>query len=200
MIGLRFAFMITLALAGLFSALAAEAQQKIARIGYLAADLVANTQRLDAFRQGLRDLGYVEGQNILIEYRSAEGNLARLPALAAELVRLKVDILVSDSTPPSLAAKHATKTIPIVLAASADAVGSGLVTTLARPGGNITGLSFLGPETVAKCLQLLKELRSGNHSGSGSLAPRQPKRSHAQDHPEGNGGCGARASAAAPIP
>jgi putative ABC transport system substrate-binding protein len=180
MIGLRFAFIIMLALAGLFSALAAEAQQKVARIGYLAADLVANTQRLDAFRQGLRDLGYVEGQNILIEYRSAEGDLARLPALAAELVRLKVDVLVSDSTPPSLAAKHATRTIPIVLAASADALGSGLVTSLARPGGNITGLSFLGPETVAKCLQLLKELVPGltraavlSHPGNPSEATRK---------------------------
>ena len=141
--------------------LAAEAQQKIARIGYLAANLVANPHFPEAFRQGLRDLGYVEGQNILIEYRSAEGQPERLPTLAAELVRLKVDVLASEGTPPSLAAKQATGTIPIVFTASADAVGSGLVASLARPGGNITGLSFLAPETVAKCLQLLKEVVPG---------------------------------------
>ena len=137
--------------------LSAEGQRKAVRIGYLAADLAANPHFPEAFRQGLRDLGYVEGQNILIEYRSAEGHFERLPTLAAELVRLKVDVLASEGTPPSLAAKHATRTIPIVFSASADAVGSGLVASLARPGGNITGLSFLGPETVAKCLQLLKE-------------------------------------------
>jgi putative ABC transport system substrate-binding protein len=135
----------------------ATAQPKVARIGYLAADLKANPHFPEAFRQGLHDLGYVEGQNILIEYRSADGQLERLPTLAAELVRVKVDVLVSEGTPPSLAAKNATSTIPVVFAASADAVGSGLVASLARPGGNITGLSFLGPETVAKCLQLLKE-------------------------------------------
>jgi putative ABC transport system substrate-binding protein len=161
---------------------AAQAQQaaRIARIGYLAADLVANPQTPEAFRQGLRDLGYVEGQNILIEYRSAEGQLDRLPTLAAELVGLKVDVLVGDSTPPALAAKRATRTIPIVFAASADAVGSGLVASLARPGGNITGLSFLSPETVAKCLQLLKEAAPGitrvavlSHPGNPSEATRQ---------------------------
>jgi putative tryptophan/tyrosine transport system substrate-binding protein len=135
----------------------ATAQPKVARIGYLAADLKANPHFPEAFRQGLHDLGYVEGQNILIEYRSADGQLERLPTLAAELVRVKVDVLVSEGTPPSLAAKNATSTIPVVFAASADAVGSGLVASLARPGGNITGLSFLGPETVAKCLHLLKE-------------------------------------------
>jgi putative ABC transport system substrate-binding protein len=157
----RLAFIVTLAVAGLFSTPAAEAQPKIARIGYLAADLKANPHFPESFRQGLRDLGYVEGQSILIEYRSADGQLDRLPSMAAELVRLKVDVLVSEGTPPSVAARDATRTIPIVFAASADAVGSGLVASLARPGGNITGLSFLGPETVAKCLQLLKEAVPG---------------------------------------
>ncbi len=182
MIWLRLAFSITLAVGGLFSPLAAEAQQpaKIARIGYLAANMVANPHFPEAFRQGLRDLGYVEGQNILIEYRSAEGQLERLPDLAAELVRLKVDVLVSEGTPPSLAAKQATRTIPIVFAASADAAGSGLVVSLARPGGNVTGLSFLGPETVGKCLQLLKEAVPGitrvavlSHPGNPSEATRK---------------------------
>jgi putative ABC transport system substrate-binding protein len=154
-------FMEVIAGSALSAPLAAEAQQKVARIGYLAANLAANPHFPKAFRQGLRDLGYVEDQNILIEYRSAEGQLERLPALAAELVRLNVDVLVSEGTPPSLAAKHATRTIPIVFTASADAVGSGLVASLARPGGNITGLSFLAPETVAKCLQLLKEAVPG---------------------------------------
>ncbi len=180
MIQLRFAFIITLAVAGLFSAVAAEAQQKVARIGYLAADLKANPHFPEAFRQGLRDLGYLEGQNIVIEYRSAEGHLDRLPALAAELVRLKVDVLVSEGTPPSVAAKNTTRTIPIVFVPSADAVGSGLVASLARPGGNVTGLSFLGPETVAKCLQLLKEAVPGitraavlSHPGNPSEATRK---------------------------
>jgi putative ABC transport system substrate-binding protein len=179
-LGLSVAFTVALVHAGIFSALPVEAQHKVARIGYLAADLEADSHRAEAFRRGLSDLGYVDRQNIFIEYRSAEGHPERLPALAAELVRLKVDVLVSDSTPPSLAAKQATRTIPIVFTASADAVGSGLVATLARPGGNITGLSFLGPETVAKCLQLLKEAVPGitqvavlSHPGNPSEPTRQ---------------------------
>ena len=177
-IGSRFLFLGVLAI--LFSALAAEAQPKGPRIGYLAFDLKASPHFPEAFRSGLRDLGYVEGQNVLIEYRSAEGHLDRLPTLAAELARLKVDVLVSEGTPPSLAAKHATTTIPIVFAASADAVGSGLVASLSRPGANVTGLSFLGPETVAKCLQLLKEAVPGitraailSHPGNPSEPTRQ---------------------------
>jgi putative ABC transport system substrate-binding protein len=180
MIQLRVAFIITVAAAGLFSAVMAGAQHKVARIGYLAADLKANRHFPEAFRQGLRDFGYVEGQNILIEYRSAEGHLERLPALAADLVRLKVDVLVSEGTPPSVAAKDTTRTIPIVFVPSADPVGSGLVASLARPGGNVTGLSFLGPETVAKCLQLLKEAVPGitraavlSHPGNPSEATRR---------------------------
>ena len=135
---------------------AAEAQQaaKIARIGYLANNLAANTPLHEAFRQGLRDLGYVEGRNVVIEYRSAEGKLERLPALAAELVALKVDVIVAPGTLAALAAKQATRTLPIVSVAIP--VTSGLVTSLARPGGNVTGLSFFSPELVGKCLEQLK--------------------------------------------
>ena len=155
--GMRAAVVMALTVAGVLNPLGVAAQPKVVRVGYLAADLAANPTFPAAFREGLRDLGYVESQNVVIEDRSAEGHSERLSSLAAELVRLKVDILVSEGTPPSLAAKQATTTIPVVFAASADALGSGLVTSLARPGGNVTGLSFLGPETVAKCLQLLKE-------------------------------------------
>src|ERR1700730_1844052 len=138
---------------------AAEAQQatKAVRIGYLAANLAASPHLQEAFLQGLRDLGYVEGRNLVIEYRSAEGKLEQFPALAAELVALKVDVIVAASTPPALAAKQATKIIPVVFAAAGDAVASGLVTTLARPGGNVTGMSFLAPELVGKCLEQLKQ-------------------------------------------
>src|SRR5262245_14685007 len=136
-----------------------EAQEaaKIVRIGNLATALEVFPQRVEAFRQGLPDLGYIENRNITIESRSAEGHLERPPDLAAELVRLKVDIIVTDATPPTLAAKQVTRTIPIVFAATADAVGSGIVASLARPGGNLTGLSFLAPELVGKCLERLKE-------------------------------------------
>jgi putative tryptophan/tyrosine transport system substrate-binding protein len=142
---------------------ASEAQQaaKIARIGYLAPNLTASPHLHEAFRQGLRDLGYVEGQNIVIEYRSAEGKAERLPALAAELVALKVDVIVVPGTVGVLAAKQATKTIPIVFAVAADPVGSGLVTSLARPGGNVTGLSILTPELAGKCLELLTQAVPG---------------------------------------
>src|SRR6266568_4502709 len=125
--------------------LATEAQQaaKVARIGYLT-DSPAGGPRLEAFFQGLRDLGHVEGRNLVIEYRYAEGKSERYPALAAELVALKVEIIVAGSTLTALAATQATRTLPIVFVV-ADAVGSGLVTSLARPGGNVTGLSALIP-------------------------------------------------------
>jgi putative tryptophan/tyrosine transport system substrate-binding protein len=157
MIGLRLAFSITLLLGGLFSPVAAGAQQaaKVARIGYLATNLAAGSHLAEGFRQGLRDLGYVEGRNVVIEYRAAEGKWDRFPALAAELVALKVDVIVASGTPAALAAKQATRTIPIVFAAVADPVTSGLVTSLARPGGNVTGLSVLAPELVGKCLEQL---------------------------------------------
>ena len=143
--------------------LAAEAQEaaKIARIGYLAGNLAATPHLPEALRQGLRDLGYVEGRNLVIEYRDAQGKLERLPALAAELVALKVDVIVTAGTPHALAAKQATKTIPIVFAAGTDPVMDGLVTSLARPGSNVTGLSSLGSELVAKRLELLKQAVPG---------------------------------------
>ncbi len=115
------------------------------------------TSRVDALRAGLRDLGYVEGKNIVIEFRWADGKNDRLPELAAELVRLKVDVLVTHAVPATRAAKQATTTIPIVTAAVADPVALGLVASLARPGGNITGSTFFFAEIIAKRLELLKE-------------------------------------------
>ena len=156
----RLPLIVTLALGTLLAPLAADAQQagKVARIGYVGVSSASAVPHADeAFLHGLRDLGYVEGQNIAIEYRWAEGQLDRLPDLAAELVRLKVDVIVASSTPTALAAKNATRTIPIVFVTAGDPVGSGLVAGIARPGGNITGLSLLAPEIVAKQLQLLKE-------------------------------------------
>ena len=153
---------IGLALAALLFALSlpAAAQQptKIPRIGYLTgASLSSMSARIEAFRQGLRELGYAEGKNIVIEWRAAEEKLDRLPALAAELVRLKVDIIVTAGSSPTRAAKEATNTIPIVMAQDPDPVGSGFVASLARPGGNITGLATLAPELNGKRLELLKE-------------------------------------------
>jgi putative tryptophan/tyrosine transport system substrate-binding protein len=139
----------------------AEAQQtkKVPRIGYLGATSRSiNPARIEAFRQGLRELGYVEGKNIVIEYRYAEGKLDRLPALAAELVGLKVDIIVMGGPAATRSAKQATATIPIVMAYDDDPVGSGFVASLARPGGNITGLSTLAPEISGKQLELLREI------------------------------------------
>jgi putative ABC transport system substrate-binding protein len=138
----------------------AEAQQaaKVPRIGILSPLSSSADDLLDAFRQGLRELGYVEGRNIVIEYRSAEGRNDRLPELAAELVRLKVDVLVTTGPAAVGAGKQATSTIPIVMGAVGDAVDFGFVASLARPGGNITGMSWLGPELNAKRLELLKEV------------------------------------------
>jgi putative ABC transport system substrate-binding protein len=143
--------------------LAAEAQQaaKIARIGYLATNPAISPHLREAFLQGLRDLGYVEGRNLVIEYRDAEGKVERLPALAAELVALKVDVIVALGTLAALAAKQATRTLPIVFSPAGDPVGSGLVTSLARPGGNVTGLSAFAPELVGKRLELLKQAVPG---------------------------------------
>src|ERR1700751_2963539 len=138
----------------------AEAQQpsNIRRMGYLGGGSPSlSAARNEAFRQGLRELGYVEGKNVVIEYRYAEGKLDRLPALAAELVRLKVDIIVTAAPSVTQAAKEATSTIPIVMTFDPDPVGSGFVASLGRPGGNITGLSTLSPELSGKQLELLKE-------------------------------------------
>ncbi len=139
----------------------AYAQQagKVPQIGYLDANpLSKGAARREAFRQGLRELGYVEGKNIIIQWRSAEGKRGRLPALAAELVRLKVNVILSVGASTTRAAKKATSKIPIVIAQHSDPVGSGFVASLARPGGNVTGLSTLAPEVSAKQMQLLKEI------------------------------------------
>ena len=139
----------------------AQAQQptKVPRIGYSSATSPSvNLARREAFRQGLRELGYVEGKNIVIEWRSAEGKFDRLPALVAELVRLNVDIIVTAGPQSTRPAKEATSTIPIVMAFDNDPVGNGFVASLARPGGNITGLSTLAPEISGKRLELLKEV------------------------------------------
>jgi putative tryptophan/tyrosine transport system substrate-binding protein len=139
----------------------AEAQQpkKVPRIAWLTSSpLSGNANRIEAFRQGLRELGYVEGKNIVIDYRSGEGNPDRVRALAVELVRLQVDIIVTAGASTTRSAKAATTTVPIVMAQDIDPVGSGFVTSLARPGGNITGLSTLGSELSGKRLELLKEI------------------------------------------
>jgi len=152
------------AVALLAKPLGADAQQaaKVARIGYLSPNRAATPHVRDAFLQGLRDVGYVEGRNVAIEYRDAEGKVERLPTLAAELVALKVDVIVTEnSTLAARVAKQATTTIPIVFTSVGDAVESGLVISLARPGGNVTGLSNLGPELVGKRLELLKQAVPG---------------------------------------
>jgi len=156
------------AAAVLAAPLAAEGQQpaKIARIGYLSYlgtnNRSASPHLHEAFLQGLRDLGYVEGRNLVIEYRRAEGKLERLPALAAELVALKVDVIMAVGTAEALAAKHATSTLPIVFAGTGgDPVTSGLVTSLARPGGNVTGLPVLAADLVGKCLEQLTQAVPG---------------------------------------
>jgi putative tryptophan/tyrosine transport system substrate-binding protein len=147
----------------LAASLAGEVEQAArVRIGFLSLDRAANPHLHDAFRQGLRDLGYVEGRNPVIEYRDAEGKLERLSPLAAELVALKVDVIVTGGgTPTALAAKQATRTLPIVFTTASDPVTDGLVTNLARPGGNITGLSNINPELVGKCLEQLKQAVPG---------------------------------------
>lgn len=138
----------------------AQAQQagKVWRIGYLDQGSAARSEAyVDGLRQGLRDLGWVEGRNIAIEVRFAEGRTDQLPRLAAELVRLRVDVIVTSTTPGALAAKHATRTTPIVIGFAADPVGSGIVASLAHPGENITGWTHSGLELRAKYLELLKE-------------------------------------------
>ena len=155
----RIGFVVILAVT-LLAPLAARAQQ-MARIGYLVLNLDVNPRNRDAFRQGLRDLGYVEGRNLVIEYRDAEGKPERLATSAAELVALNVDVIVSPGTLASLAAKRATATIPIVVPTIGDPVADGLVKSLAQPGGNVTGLSNLTNDLIGKCMQLLKEAVPG---------------------------------------
>jgi putative ABC transport system substrate-binding protein len=149
-------------LAGLCAGLvmcAAEAQQPAAvpKIGVLSLGVGASAPHFEAFRQGLREHGYIEGKSIVLEYRFAQGHVDRLPGLAAELVRLNVNVIVTDGTHIALAVNQATKKIPIILAGGADPVKAGLAASLARPGGNITGLTFAGANRTGKQLQLLKE-------------------------------------------
>jgi putative ABC transport system substrate-binding protein len=154
-----FRFALTALLHALCLPVCAQQPTKVPRIGYLTAgSLSAISARIEAFRQGLRELGYVDGKNIVIEWRSVEGKADRLPGLAAELVRLKIDVIVTAGPQATHAAKEATVTIPIVMTFDSDPVGSGSVDSLARPGGNITGLSTLAPETSGKQLELLKEI------------------------------------------
>ena len=183
----RRAFIGTLASGLLAAPLAGEAQpaEKMYRIAFLSPTSPSDAGRLAAFREGLRELSYVEGQNIAIESRWAEGNYDRLPGLAAELLRFKVDIIVTYGTPASQAAKRATGTIPIVMAGAIDPVASGLVTIVARPGGNLTGLSLMAPELVGKQLEILKDVVPkvsrvallGNPANPGNA----PQVRHAQD-------------------
>jgi putative ABC transport system substrate-binding protein len=158
----RLLVIVILVLGLLAAPLAVEAQPagKVYRVGYMSL-APGLSPRSEAFRQGLRDLGYVEGQNITIEYRWAQGKPARLRDLAAELVRLKVDVIVTGGPTATRAAKEATNTIPIVMGFDADPVEAGFVTSLARPGGNITGTAILSPELSAKRLELLKEASPG---------------------------------------
>jgi len=150
-----------LALALLAASLAAEAQQagKVYRIGFLGNSTAALEANLvGPFREGLRDLGYVEGQNVLIEYRWADGKYERFPALIGELIALKVDVIVTAGTPASLAVKKTTTSIPLVMVAVGDPVGTGLVASLARPGANLTGLVSIAPDLEGKRLELLREV------------------------------------------
>jgi putative ABC transport system substrate-binding protein len=153
--------------------LAVEGQQpgSVARIGYLAFSPLESPETrvaLDAFQQGLRERDYVEDQNIVIEYRSADGKIERFPGLATELARLKVDLIVAPNTPAARAAQQATTTIPIVAPAMSDPVGDGLVASLARPGGNITGLTFLGPELPSS---RFRACCSTTSEGASSISP-----------------------------
>jgi len=157
----RIALTVTLGLTLLAAPLAAEGQQagKVYRVGFLgnsSAALEANL--VGPFREGLRELGYVEGRNIVIEYRWAEGKYERFPALIAELAALNVDVIVTAGTPAALAVKRTTPSIPLVMAAVGDPIGVGLVASLARPGGNVTGLSAIAPELEGKRLELLREV------------------------------------------
>ena len=157
------AIVLTLSLLALGAPLATEAQAppKEPRVGYLSIGSASDPRRVaiyEAFRQSLRDRGYIENRNISIESRFAEGNYDQLPGLAAELVRRRVDVIAAYSTPAAKAALGATKSIPIVMSGVVDPVASGLVVGLARPGGNATGLSLMAPEIVGKQMQLLKEL------------------------------------------
>ncbi|HXV80278.1 MAG TPA: ABC transporter substrate-binding protein [Candidatus Binatia bacterium] len=152
-------FVLCALLLALCSPATAQQAEKVSRIGFLSGSTPSSMKaRTEAFRQGLRDLGYVEGKNILIEWRFGEGKRDRLPVLATELVHLKVDVIVTAGPLVTRSVKQATSTIPIVMAQDPDPVGNGFVASLARPGGNITGLSRFAPELTGKQLELLKEI------------------------------------------
>jgi putative ABC transport system substrate-binding protein len=168
---------VLVAVSVLFSPVPAGAQPPsgVYRIGFLGAtSLSGYASQVEAFRGGLRDLGYLEGKNVIIDFRWADGNYARLPELAVELVRLKPDVLVTHAPAGTLAAKQATSTIAIVLGVAGDAVATGLVESLARPGANVTGSSFFLPELTAKRLEILKEALPGLNLVSVLLNPANP--------------------------
>jgi ABC-type uncharacterized transport system substrate-binding protein len=194
---------VVLAVSLTLTTLVADAQPaaKVPRIGFLATTSPADapSQLREAFLQGLRDLGYVEGRNVVIEYRFAEGNFERLPALAAELVALKVDVIFAGATPQALAAKQATKTIPIVCASAADPVTDGLATSLARPGGNVTGLSNIAPGASRQASGTAQAGRSGGQSDRCPLAARRLQRTHEKGHAEGSRSRGTGTGGAASI-
>ena len=161
MIARAFIIVVAFTVSVLITPSASQAQHRghVPRIGYLGTSSASlEPELVKAFRDGLRDHGYVEGQNIVIEYRWAEGNYQRFPALVADLLKLKVDLILTAGTPGALAAKRATQTIPIVMAVTGDAVATGLVSSLARPGGNLTGLTTMVPELEGKRLEILREV------------------------------------------
>jgi len=165
--------------------LAAEAQQagKVYRLGFLGNSTAALEANLvGPFREGLRDLGYVEGRNVVIEYRWAEGQYERFPALVAELLALKVDVIVTAGTPAAVAVKQATTTVPLVMAAVGDPVGTGLIASLARPGGNLTGLAAISPDLESKRLELLRELLPKLSVVSFMVNPVNPLHSVSEKH------------------
>ena len=162
-------------------------RERCTRIGYLAlANQTTSGPNVDAFRQGLREFGWVEGQNVSIEYRFADGETARLPGLAAELVRLNVDLIFAVSSPPAKAAQRATDSVPIVFSGVADAIGVGLVPRLARPGGNITGFTTSNVELSGKRLELLREAVPNLTHVAVFVNPTNPQ---ARGFRRGNHGC-----------
>ena len=171
----RLATAIVLLLAAPVAAVHAQPSERPPRVGVLWPTDSSNNPLFDAFLQGLRDLGWVEGRNIVIERRSAEGRTDRLTDLAADLVRLKVDVILTGSTPAATAARKATGAIPIVMGTSGDPVRLGLVSSLARPGGNVTGLTYdVDLQTISKMLELLKEAIPKRAAGGAPVAPGQP--------------------------
>src|SRR5690242_2351874 len=181
----RRAFLATIAGGLLAAPFASEAQEagKVYRVGFLGNSTAALEANLvGSFREGLRDLGYVEGRNVVIEYRWAEGKYERFPALVAELLALKVDVIVTAGTPAAVAVKQATTTVPLVMAAVGDPVGTGLIASLARPGGNLTGLAAISPDLEGKRFELLRELLPKLSVVSFMVNPVNPLHSVSEKH------------------